>query len=155
MTIVGDHPVPPQVTKFYFEVTILEQEHPKSDTFVFGFVNDRYRAGLLPSEVHPTQECRRSRNTWKHDKPITYAQMIFGSETTWSDLGLKATTGDTIGCGWNESEDCIYYTKNGTYVGIAYQYIQCRIWPVVSFFGNGKVQISFDEGSFLYNRVGL
>lgn len=68
------------------------------------------------------------------------------------------SSGDTIGCGYNQRQQEIYWTKNGRYLGVAERGLSQvpitskSLFATVSTINfNGKVEANFGEQDFLFN----
>ncbi|XP_073992748.1 ran-binding protein 9-like [Rhodnius prolixus] len=73
-----------------------------------------------------------------------------------SDVGLpygpKYTAGDVIGCGINFVDKTCFFTKNGHYLGVAFQNIPLKLFPTVGMQSIGEIiEANFGQEAFLFD----
>jgi len=67
-------------------------------------------------------------------------------------FGPRFTTGDIIGCGYNNVTKEIFYTKNGQFVGVAFENCPNSLYPTVALASPGeRIHVNFGQTPFLFD----
>ena len=80
----------------------------------------------------------------------------FEESGTGKTYGPRFSTGDVIGCCINMADKTAFYTKNGTYLGIAFRKlkISMNLFPCVGLRTPGEhVTVNFGQEPFVYDIV--
>ncbi len=127
---------------FYFEVKI--NSDIKHYNFSIGFAKS---SSVYVSKVDPSQV----NSDISFDELPGVAEFTYGFNgqlgtvsyfnTGSKQYGTKFGSNDIIGCGINFYDDTIFYTKNGQYLGVAFEDVDCEYAvPIIGF------NSSYDEG---------
>ncbi|KAH6848113.1 hypothetical protein B0I37DRAFT_376721 [Chaetomium sp. MPI-CAGE-AT-0009] len=136
-SVISDHPIPPTVDEYYFEVEIL------------GVCRDRRRRRVTGIGLTRFESMSR----WDF-------QTVPGWDSNWGyhgDSGGNFTgtewgapfgptygPGDTVGCGVDFLDGTVYYTLNGRYLGVACKGVKGQLYPTAGFCCLGKVRVKFN-----------
>jgi hypothetical protein len=131
--------VPDACPFFYFEaeVQFLAQK---------GFVG----IGLFPAEADALPSGMPG---WYHSSYGYHSDdgglyHLLRAREKWETFGQ----GDVIGLGWLRDEGCIFLTKNGRNLGIAFRNVRGRFFPVIGMIGfRTRVRLNFGEDPFKYD----
>lgn len=81
-----------------------------------------------------------------------------GFKYTYEDLSEKGELwgpiwgkGDTVGCGLDFAKNCIFYTKNGEFLGSAFDNVRGKFFPVVGMAVQIKLTANFGQNPFSYD----
>ncbi|EPS58798.1 hypothetical protein M569_16014, partial [Genlisea aurea] len=67
-------------------------------------------------------------------------------------FGPTFTTGDTVGCGINNSTQEFFFTKNGAIVGSVYKEVKGELFPTVAVHSqNEEVSVNFGKDPFVFD----
>ncbi|KAI8141164.1 concanavalin A-like lectin/glucanase domain-containing protein [Fennellomyces sp. T-0311] len=80
----------------------------------------------------------------------------FEESGTGKTYGPRFTTGDIIGCGINMANKTAFYTKNGTYLGVAFKSLKTSmsLYPCVGLRTVGEhVTVNFGQDPFVFDIV--
>ncbi len=70
------------------------------------------------------------------------------------DYATTFGVGDIVGCGWNIRSGELYFTKNGEYLGSAFDSVQGRFYPVIWLEAEHvKVEVNFGQEPFVFAFV--
>ncbi|KAI0638786.1 SPRY-domain-containing protein [Trametes polyzona] len=115
----ANHPIPPACGIYYYEVEIVHkcQKGPIS----VGFSAPDVRLSRLPGW---------ERNSWGYHADDGWA---FPGHKDGSPYGPTFDTGDVIGCGVDFSQNRVFYTKNGTFLGMVFENVgkTTEIYPSI------------------------
>ena len=78
---------------------------------------------------------------------------IFYEKGSGNTYGPTYTTNDVIGCGLDLKTRAVFFTKNGTFLGIAQAYLPKGNWyPTVALHSeNGRIKVNFGEETFAFD----
>ena len=135
----ADHPIPPAAGLYYFEMKVL-CEAAERLCFI----------GLTHSSSNLQRAPGWDRDTYGYhgDNGKTYADTLRGST-----YGPTFGANDIIGCGLNLKNQTCFFTKNGHFLGMAFEEMPLtNLYPTVGVGSrNGVVQVNFGQLPFSYN----
>ncbi|KAI0327266.1 SPRY-domain-containing protein [Cubamyces sp. BRFM 1775] len=139
----ANHPIPPACGIYYYEVEILHK-CPKGPISI-GFSAPDVRLSRLPGW---------ERNSWGYHADDGWA---FPGHKDGSPFGPTFDTGDVIGCGIDFSQNRVFYTKNGSFLGLVFENVgkTTEIYPCIGMrqtnesiranFGNAPFRFAIEE----------
>ncbi|KAI6652652.1 Ran-binding protein 10 [Oopsacas minuta] len=81
---------------------------------------------------------------------------IFSSSSSGKPYGPSFTTNDVIGCGLNTITNTCFYTKNGIFLGHAFQNVPSNLYPTIGLQTSGEtIAANFGQESFMYDIEGI
>lgn len=127
----------PLVQSFYFEVLIVNGDEVAIGLFPSTFPNDR-PTGSLPDSIGYRADGR-----------------LFTGDSVGVEYGEHYGTGDIIGCGISSETRDVFFTKNGTHLGIAVKKMgkfTDEWFASISLHGVGEeVTVNFGQGPFRFD----
>ncbi|KAK1759861.1 ankyrin repeat-containing domain protein [Echria macrotheca] len=135
-TVAADTAIPKNCDSFYFEVEIIEDGLQKDDEiFFFGIGLSR----LLAKEKFPGWET----GSWGYhsdDGRAVCPDAPLGGKP----YAQPFAKGNTVGCGYSRKTHSIYFTRNGKFLGQAYDNVRGELFPIVGFINPGtKIRTNF------------
>ncbi|KAF9243743.1 hypothetical protein BU15DRAFT_86190 [Melanogaster broomeanus] len=131
-------PAPPACGIFYYEVEITSKAS-KSTT---SFVGREVKVSRLPGW---------EKNSWGyHGDNGT----IFSGDKNGTSFGSTFGVGDVIGCGIDFTQNKIFYTKNGSLLGMVFDNVgkECDIFPAVGLsYTTESIHANFGQDPFKYD----
>ncbi|RIA93401.1 concanavalin A-like lectin/glucanase domain-containing protein [Glomus cerebriforme] len=126
----------------YFEITLLSKIS-KDSTIAIGTSTKPYPYFRLPgwNKNSVGYHSDDGRKFWNDE----FGGRNYGPE--WGKLG------DVIGCGYKPKTGEVFFTKNGTFLGIAFAGLRHIWYPTIGSDGNIKMKINFGEESFVYKEA--
>ncbi|KAK9760716.1 hypothetical protein K7432_014967 [Basidiobolus ranarum] len=122
----------------YFEVTILSKPDP-SVVFAIGLATRPYPHFRLPGwNIYSVG--------YHSDDGRKYVDDGYGGRNYSSSFGV----GDVVGCGYDRTSGNVFFTLNGTNLGIARQGMWHLVFPTLGADGNVDVQVNFGDLPFKY-----
>ncbi|GAB7356069.1 hypothetical protein MBLNU459_g6685t1 [Dothideomycetes sp. NU459] len=143
-TVRSDHPMPKEVGIYYFEVTVLSRG--KEGLIGIGFSSAKASLNRLPG--------------WEPDSWAYHGDDGFSFACTASGktYGPKFSAFDIIGCGVDFSQGSAFFTKNGVFLGDAFQNIRTDrpLYPSVGVKKPGEhLRVNFGHTPFVFDINGL
>ena len=114
-----DHPISPQCGMYYFEVTIMSRS---KDGYVAMTPGRRSRLSdpsMIAVGFSGQKASLQRLPGWENESWAYHGDdgKSFGGESTGKNYGPTFTTNDVVGCGINFVNGCIFFTKNGVFLG--------------------------------------
>ncbi|KAI0770953.1 SPRY-domain-containing protein [Trametes elegans] len=135
----ANHPIPPACGIYYYEVEILHK-CPKGPISI-GFSAPDVRLSRLPGW---------ERNSWGYHADDGWA---FPGHKDGSEYGPTFDTGDVIGCGIDFSQNRMFYTKNGSFLGLVFENVgkTTEVYPCIGMRQtNESVRANFGSAPFRF-----
>ncbi|KAI8983194.1 hypothetical protein BD414DRAFT_490219 [Trametes punicea] len=135
----ANHPIPPACGIYYYEVEILHK-CPKGPISI-GFSAPDVRLSRLPGW---------ERNSWGYHADDGWA---FPGHKEGSAYGPTFDTGDVIGCGIDFSQNRVFYTKNGTFLGMVFENVgkTTEVYPCIGMRQtNESIRANFGSAPFRF-----
>ncbi|KAL7285967.1 hypothetical protein ACG7TL_001082 [Trametes sanguinea] len=135
----ANHPIPPACGIYYYEVEILHK-CPKGPISI-GFSAPDVRLSRLPGW---------ERNSWGYHADDGWA---FPGHKEGSAYGPTFDTGDVIGCGIDFSQNRVFYTKNGSFLGLVFENVgkNTEIYPCIGMRQtNESIRANFGSAPFRF-----
>ncbi|KAI9070176.1 SPRY-domain-containing protein [Trametes sanguinea] len=135
----ANHPIPPACGIYYYEVEILHK-CPKGPISI-GFSAPDVRLSRLPGW---------ERNSWGYHADDGWA---FPGHKEGSAYGPTFDTGDVIGCGIDFSQNRVFYTKNGSFLGMVFENVgkNTEIYPCIGMRQtNESIRANFGSTQFRF-----
>ncbi|KLO05137.1 SPRY-domain-containing protein [Schizopora paradoxa] len=136
----ADHSVPPACGIYYYEVTIMDKG--SKGHISIGFSTKAVRLTRLPGW---------EKDSWGYHGDDGHS---FASERDGTPFGPRFTTGDVIGCGIDFSRYKAFYTKNGSFLGYAFENVgrDTEVYPSVGLRTSGEsIRANFGHDTFRYD----
>lgn len=138
--IRADHPMPRQCGIYYYEVQVLSKG--KEGLISIGFSGSKVPLSRLPG--------------WEPDSWAYHGDdgMTFQSTSSGKPYGPKYSSGDVIGCGVNFRTGCAFFTKNGNYLGKAFEGVKpgIALYPSVGMKKpNEHLSVNFGQRPFVFD----
>ncbi|RKP20301.1 SPRY-domain-containing protein, partial [Rozella allomycis CSF55] len=137
-SVRANNPINPQYGIYYFEIQIVSRGR---DGYIgIGFCASNVSLGRLPG--------------WE---PNSYGYHgddgnIFYSSGTGKAYGPNFTTGDVVGCGINFINNTCFFTKNGVYLGIAFNNVKGLFYPSIGLRTPGEIiESNFGQKPFCFD----
>lgn len=137
MNFNGNAIIPKIQGDYYFEVKVEKSE---------------------PHSIISCGFCKDGSSSWENGSYRYQANMM---KTSFAISGRKSesygeefTMGSVVGCGWNQSEGIIFFTKDGIYLGPAFTNVYTNNERVVPCVGIGKsvcVSVNFGQEPFVFD----
>ncbi|KAI0353184.1 SPRY-domain-containing protein [Trametes cingulata] len=134
-----NHPIPPACGIYYYEVEILHK-CPKGPISI-GFSAPDVRLSRLPGW---------ERNSWGYHADDGWA---FPGHKDGSPYGPTFDSGDVIGCGVDFSQNRVFYTKNGSFLGMVFENVgkTTEIYPCIGMRQtNESIRANFGSAPFRF-----
>ncbi|KAF7713869.1 Uncharacterized protein PECH_000796 [Penicillium ucsense] len=142
----ADHPMPPQCGIYYFEIKI--ESKPKDGMIGIGFSSTKASVERLPG--------------WEQESWAYHGddgKSFFGeSQGQGRAYGPTFGVGDTVGCGVDFSTGSAFFTKNGIFLGTAFQELRnVKLYPSVGMKKQPPVHLkaNFGQEPFMYDIDGM
>ncbi|CDO74777.1 hypothetical protein BN946_scf185001.g25 [Trametes cinnabarina] len=135
----ANHPIPPACGIYYYEVEILHK-CPKGPISI-GFSAPDVRLSRLPGW---------ERNSWGYHADDGWA---FPGHKEGSVYGPTFDTGDVIGCGIDFSQNRVFYTKNGSFLGMVFENVgkNTEVYPCIGMRQtNESIRANFGSAPFKF-----
>ncbi|RIB21498.1 concanavalin A-like lectin/glucanase domain-containing protein [Gigaspora rosea] len=133
--IRANHPIPPQCKLFYFEVDIIDEGK-----------NKWIGIGCSKKAVNLSGTLGWYYGSWSYqgnDGKLYYFSGIG------NPYGPLFSTGDTIGCCLNFTNNTVFYTKNGINLGIAFRNLKDSLYHCVGLYSpGGSIGVNFGSKKF-------
>ncbi|KAI7831608.1 concanavalin A-like lectin/glucanase domain-containing protein [Gamsiella multidivaricata] len=134
----ANRPIPPQCGVYYYEVYVKSKG--QQGYIGIGVCNPMVALDRLPG-WEP--------QSWGYHGDDGNS---FGGCGSGRPFGPVFTTGDTIGCGINFRDMSLFYTKNGTFLGVAFRDLKGPLYPTVGMRTAGEiVEANFGQQEFVFN----
>lgn len=135
----ADHPMPKECGIYYFEVTVLSRG--KEGLIGIGFSGPKVNLNRLPG--------------WESESWAYHGDDGFSFACTASGrpYGPRFAAMDVVGCGVNFETNSAFFTKNGIYLGEAFQNVKTdRLYPSVGMKKPGEhLRINFGQSPFVFD----
>ncbi|RIB15903.1 concanavalin A-like lectin/glucanase domain-containing protein [Gigaspora rosea] len=135
--IRANHPIPPQCKLFYFEIDITYEG--KNKGIGIGFCEKAVELNGMPGWYD---------SSWGYHGDDG---KLFCCSGIGNPYGPLYSTGDTIGCCLNFTNNTVFYTKNGITLGIAFRNLKGSLYPC---FGScsqgGSIEVNFGNRKFKF-----
>lgn len=145
-SIRADYYMPPQCGIYYFEVTVLGK-HKGESTIGIGFSD---------ASVSLTRQPGWEPKSWGYHSDDGNT---FYANSQGKAYGPPFGSGDVVGCGLNFRTGTAFYTKNGEYLGIAFQEIKgtnLKLFPTIGLKKTGEhVRVNFGQSPFTFDIDGM
>ncbi|GJJ71317.1 Ran-binding protein 9/10 [Entomortierella parvispora] len=136
--IRANRSIPPQCGVYYYEVHIKSKG--QSGYIGVGVCNSTVALDRLPG-WEP--------QSWGYHGDDGNS---FGGCGNGRPFGPVFTTGDTVGCGVNFRDMSLFYTKNGTYLGVAFRDLKGTLYPTVGMRTTGEIlEANFGQREFVFD----
>eukprot|EP01094_Clydonella_sp_ATCC50884_P024835 TRINITY_DN6344_c0_g1_i3.p1 TRINITY_DN6344_c0_g1~~TRINITY_DN6344_c0_g1_i3.p1 ORF type:complete len:1247 (+),score=191.48 TRINITY_DN6344_c0_g1_i3:460-3741(+) len=127
----------------YFEVAVVSSgEH--------GYIG----VGLTIATYPDNQQPGWSKGSWAYhgDDGNRFWVIITENDEFHNDsYGPYYETGDIIGCGYNNINGDVFFTKNGEYLGVAFREVPRNLFPCVGLGSRGEeIYVNFGQHPFLW-----
>lgn len=138
--IRSDHPIPRQCGIYYYEVQVMSKG--KEGLIGIGFSGSKVPLNRLPG--------------WEPDSWAYHGDdgFTFQSTSSGKPYGPKYGSGDVIGCGINFRTSCAFFTRNGNFLGKAFEGINPNI-PLYPSVGmkkpNEQLSVNFGQRPFVFD----
>ena len=138
------HPIPPQCGLFYFEVTVVSKGRD-------GFIGIGFASSAVSLQRLPGWEV----NSWGYHGDDGNS---FNCSGTGRKYGPTYSSGDVIGCGIDFHGKSAFFTKNGVWLGPAFEGIaqldKVPVYPCVGLRTPGEVvEVNFGRRPFTFDIV--
>lgn len=135
-----DHSISPQCGIYYYEVTIMSKT--KDGMIAVGVSGQKASLERLPG--------------WETDSWAYHGDdgKAFGGESTGKNYGPTFSTNNVIGCGVNFSTGCIFFTKDGNFLGNAFRELKdLKVFPSVGMkkHAGAHIAANFGQSPFVFN----
>ncbi|KAI9489369.1 hypothetical protein BDB00DRAFT_843484 [Zychaea mexicana] len=141
-SVRSNFPIRRQCGVYYYEIKVLSKGE---DGFIgIGFCSGKNGLDRLPGWDN---------DSWGYHGDDGHS---FEESGTGKTYGPRFTTGDVIGCGINMADKTAFYTKNGTYLGIAFRSLKTsmHLYPCVGLRTPGEhVTVNFGQDPFVFDIV--
>ncbi|KAI7860177.1 hypothetical protein BDC45DRAFT_493801 [Circinella umbellata] len=141
-SVRSNFPIRHQCGIYYYEMKIISKGE---DGFIgMGFCSAKNGLDRLPGW---------DKDSWGYHGDDGHS---FEESGTGKSYGPRFSTGDVIGCGINMADETAFYTKNGTYLGIAFQKLNLSmdLYPCVGLRTLGEhVTVNFGQDPFIFDIV--
>lgn len=134
--IRSNRPIPQNCGIFYYEIEINSDS--KDNDAVIGLAGLDSNISKMPGIEN---------NTWGFRS--TNGSVIYQGIT--KQYGPKFTKGDTIGCGVNNYNNTVFFTKNGIPLGTAFCDLNISLYPALGIRGGYSVRTNFGQYEFLFD----
>ncbi len=135
-----NRPIPSQIPGYYYEIYI-ESKGRSTGGIEYGLTYGDTHVGDFDDDVCVYQDTGRK---WR-GKSKGGAGDVFGP---------SFRTGDIVGCGWNNSDGSVYFTKNGVNIGQAFKNVNGICYPYISMGSRGsRVIANFGQFHFKFNFI--
>ncbi|KAK0515924.1 hypothetical protein JMJ35_001958 [Cladonia borealis] len=133
----ANHPIPPDYSKFYFEVTM--QKNGPEGIMGVGLCRPEAEVVGMPG-WHPS--------SWGYHGDDG---MKFNNSTTQGlRYSTKYNTNDIVGCGVNMQTGKLFFTKNG--VNLAFANVRGTLYPMIGFCErDAQILVNFGASPFIYD----
>ncbi|KAH9855764.1 SPRY-domain-containing protein [Lenzites betulinus] len=135
----ANHPIPPACGVYYYEVEIVHK-CPKGPISI-GFSAPEVRLSRLPGW---------ERNSWGYHADDGWA---FPGHKDGISYGPTFDSGDVIGCGVDFSQNRVFYTKNGSFLGMVFENVgkATEIYPCIGMRQtNESIRANFGSAPFRF-----
>ncbi|RIB09571.1 concanavalin A-like lectin/glucanase domain-containing protein, partial [Gigaspora rosea] len=133
----ANHPIPPQCKLFYFEVDIIDEG--KNKIIGIGFCEKKVDLNRMPGWDDGSWGYHGDDGNFFHSGD-------------YYPYGPLFSTGDTIGCCLNFTNNTVFYTKNGISLGsIAFRNLKGTLYPCVGLRSQGGyIEVNFGSRKFKF-----
>ncbi|KIW00260.1 uncharacterized protein PV09_08150 [Verruconis gallopava] len=158
VTVFADVPIPANVERYYFEITLAFEDPKKAverrhlvaiGVFSLGASKWKTRAGLDLAFPGDLETSKRGIQSWAYHGDngwISTSRVGFYDEV--QDRRDPFGHGDTVGCGIDFVKGYVFWTKNGKrLMKQAFNDVNGRLTPAIGLLGKVKITTSF-EGPF-------
>ncbi|RIB07246.1 concanavalin A-like lectin/glucanase domain-containing protein [Gigaspora rosea] len=135
--IRANYPIPPQCKLFYFEVEIIDEG--KNKAIGIGFCEKTVNLNGMPG--------------WYYGSCGYHGDdgCLFCCSGRGNPYGPLFSTGDTIGCCLNFTNNTVFYTKNGVNLDIAFVNLKGSLYPCFgSLSVGGSIEVNFGSRQFKF-----
>ncbi|KAK4555802.1 hypothetical protein LTR86_007022 [Recurvomyces mirabilis] len=138
-SIRSDHPMPKECGIYYYEITILSRG--KDGMIGIGFSTKRASLNRLPGW---------EQESWAYHGDDGYC---FACTASGKAYGPRFASNDVIGCGINFRTGEAFFTKNGVYLGVAFNNIKGdKLYPSVGMKKpNEHLRVNFGRTPFVFD----
>lgn len=139
----ADAPIPLTTGLYYFEIT-LSNKNSNGKSFSIGVVTKSSSLSKLPGSEH-------SSFGYNNDGSICH-----GSTTSSTKFGPRIVENDTVGCGVDFMSRSLFFTRNGIFLGKAFEgkipaSPSTRLYPAVGLQGRGsRLNANFGQRPFMF-----
>ncbi|CDS11854.1 hypothetical protein LRAMOSA04050 [Lichtheimia ramosa] len=138
--ICANFPMRPQCGVYYYEMHVLSKG------------NDGYiTIGFSTAESHVDRVPGYQGESWGYQGDNGN---IYAGSTRGTQYGPGFTTGDIVGCGINFANGTAFYTKNGAFLGVAFNHLDssAEYYPCIGLRTPGEnITVNFGNEPFLYD----
>lgn len=138
--VKADNIIPPSCLLYYFEIELISKGRE-------GFIG----LGLSSAKTSLNRLPGWDQNSYGYHAEDGH---ILGGSTTGHPFGPTSTTGDVVGCGYNLVEGKIFFTRNGTCLGKAFEDVPINhlFYPTIGLRTPGEEIIAnFGQKEFRYD----
>jgi hypothetical protein len=142
-SIQAQYPVPPAIKSedcFYYEITLLRKKS-KDTTVAIGLASRPYPNFRLPG--------------WNKTSVGYHSddgRKFLSDPTGGCDYAYPYDEGDTVGCGYEPATGTVFYTWNGTFLGVAFSGVFAKaLYPTIGADGPCKLEYNFGKKPFKFN----
>lgn len=138
----ADRPIPLTRQAYYYEVTVLDAG--EKGKIGIGFADGDFKLQRQPG--------------WEPNSFGYHGDdgKKFSSTGNGANYGPKFSTNDVIGAGIHLGNRQIFFTKNGKFLGIAFEDIQGELYPTIGLHSKAEsVEVNFGQKPFVYDIQGM
>ncbi|KAA8916878.1 hypothetical protein TRICI_000997 [Trichomonascus ciferrii] len=133
----ADRSIPAVCGVYYYETEILE--NGANDCISIGMCDAEAPLNKMPGQESPS---------WGYHGDDG---RIMACQGTSKDYGPKFGAGDIIGCGVNFRKNCIFYTKNGLFLGTAFRDVSGQLYPAIGLRDGQSIRTNFGHRDFRFD----
>ncbi|GIL63043.1 hypothetical protein Vafri_17192 [Volvox africanus] len=140
--IQANHPVPPNCTVYYYELTVL-------DSGIYG----KIAIGFADKSFKLTRQPGWEAGSFGYHGDDGKKFIGLGNG---EDYGPTFGTGDTVGAGIHLGRQELFFTKNGTKLKVAYRPVRAGLYPTIGLHSKGEtVLVNFGQKPFVFDLEGM
>lgn len=158
--ICANFPMRPQCGVYYYEMHVLSKG---TDGYItIGFSTAESHVDRVPGKKSafitysivffwPTFSIGYQGESWGYQGD---SGNVYAGSTRGTQYGPGFTTGDIVGCGINFANGTAFYTKNGAFLGVAFNHLDqsAEYYPCIGLRTPGEsITVNFGNEPFLYD----